>query len=545
MKNKPSILVGVAVCCVLVSCQGVTENNSASFDASSIGPGDCSYGGLLKSIEAPDAHTVIFTLCRPDPAFPAKIANPAFAILDSDYLDRRAGSSENITDDPVGTGPYKVSTFTETGLSLSKNDLYWGVPAKSDKINFSWVNDPINRLVPLWNGTIDIVNEPPPNTFTMIANNPNLNLTYRSGYNVYFIGINTSIAPFDKLENRRGLAYALDRESIVADEFPTGAVVADQFVPQTLSPGYSANLKWYDYNFGSANVNFTAGLFDYAQTIYLYYEKPLKELIPDPGDVAYAITTQLHDDFGLNLVPRPLDSASFLANIQEGQLGIFLMKLDASYPDAIEFYNTTFLQNTVYFGDLDADFLSSIEQAGLSDDAAIRQERYNLVNNYIRDQVIVIPVAHINTAVASSVTVDNLVAGPFTMNLSKVTSSDNDISIAQQSKPVTLAPMDESDPDTFRATSLIYDTLVNYDLQGKGVTPGLADSWYSNADLTEWTFVLHFGAKYSNGADFDARDVLGTFEAIWDEGSENHTGNTGTFLIFKQFFGAFYNSQAQ
>ena len=34
---------------------------------------NCDYGGLINSIEAVDEFTVVFNLCRPDPAFTSKM----------------------------------------------------------------------------------------------------------------------------------------------------------------------------------------------------------------------------------------------------------------------------------------------------------------------------------------------------------------------------------------------------------------------------------------------------------------------------------------
>ena len=45
------------------------------------------YAGNLKSLTAPDDHTVVFTFCNPDVAFLSKIAFSVFAINDSSWLD--------------------------------------------------------------------------------------------------------------------------------------------------------------------------------------------------------------------------------------------------------------------------------------------------------------------------------------------------------------------------------------------------------------------------------------------------------------------------
>jgi len=44
------------------------------FEGKSIVAPDCDYGGKIKSIVASAEHEVVFTMCKPDPAFPAKAA---------------------------------------------------------------------------------------------------------------------------------------------------------------------------------------------------------------------------------------------------------------------------------------------------------------------------------------------------------------------------------------------------------------------------------------------------------------------------------------
>ena len=70
---------------------------------------DCSYGGLIKSIEALDLSTVRITLCRPDAALPAKLAYPVFAIQDSDYLNHYKGNSLELSRVPNASGPFRPS----------------------------------------------------------------------------------------------------------------------------------------------------------------------------------------------------------------------------------------------------------------------------------------------------------------------------------------------------------------------------------------------------------------------------------------------------
>ena len=64
--------------------------------------------------------------------------------------------------------------------------------------------------------------------------------------------------------------------------------------------------------------------------------------------------------------------------------------------------------------------------------------------------------------------------------------------------------------------SLIYDTLLATDAEGKPV-PNLAESFETSADGTEYTFKLHDGAVCHDGTALDANDVKYTVERAFDE----------------------------
>ncbi len=59
-----------------------------------------------------------------------------------------------------------------------------------------------------------------------------------------------------------------------------------------------------------------------------------------------------------------------------------------------------------------------------------------------------------------------------------------------------------------------YETLVWYNPPGSAevLRPGLATSWESNEDATEWTFYLRQGVKFHDGTDFNAEAVKYSIE---------------------------------
>jgi ABC-type transport system substrate-binding protein len=113
----------------------------------------------------------------------------------------------------------------------------------------------------------------------------------------------------------------------------------------------------------------------------------------------------------------------------------------------------------------------------------------------------------------------------------------------QGGEPGALWCSDETDGEALRVCGQLYDGLMSYETNGVKVEPGLAESYDSNADATEWTFHLRKGVKFSNGDEFSANDVVASFVAQWDASSPNHKGRTGTFEYFGAFFGKLLNAK--
>ncbi|WP_322802360.1 ABC transporter substrate-binding protein [Thermoflexus sp.] len=506
---------------------------------------DCNYGGEFKSIEAVDQYTVRFTLCYPDPAFPSKVAFAAFAIQDKDYLDANGGDSVKMSEKPNGTGPYRVKEWIRGDrIIFEANPDYWGEKAKAKTLIFRWSKEAAARLLELQAGTVDGIDNPNPNDFAAIEANPNLKLYIRPPLNIAYLGLNNTKPPLDNEKVRQAIAMAIDRARLVKNFYPAGSMVAEQFVPPILKPGYTDGLKWYDYNPAEAKRLLAEAGYPNGFNITLSYRDVVRGYLPEPGKVAQDIQAQLAE-VGIRVQIKVMESGAFLDAVAAGNEPMYLLGWLADYPDATNFYDYHFANEAnKQFGQLFPDLVEEIRAAAKLSDPTQRQKHYDKVNELIKRHVPMVPLAHGVSAAAFKASVRGAHASPLNNErFSVMDPGKSELVWMQNAEPVVLWCADETDGETFRACEQVYESLLSYKVGGVEVEPALAERYEANADLTVWTFYLRKGVKFHNGAQLDANDVVATFKAQWDAKDPNHKGRTGTFEYFNAFFGAFLNAK--
>ncbi|MBI3240939.1 MAG: peptide ABC transporter substrate-binding protein [Chloroflexi bacterium] len=501
---------------------------------------DCSYGGEFKSIEAVDQFTVKMTLCFPDPAFPSKMAFGVFAIQDKDYLDANGGDSAKMSESPNGTGPYMVKDWVHGDhITLEANPNYWGTPPKTQTVIFRWSPEAAQRLLELQSGTVDGIDNPAPDDFATIEADSNLKLIPRPALNIFYIGLNNAIPPFDNEKVRQAVAMAIDKKRIVENYYPAGSSVAEQFAPEALLPGFSTEgdgAKWYDYDPAAAKALLAEAGFPNGFEATISYRDVVRGYLPLPGQVAQEIQAELAE-IGVTLKINVMESGAYLQSVAAGEQSIFMLGWGADYPDATNFYDFHFTGASKNFGAPYEDLVAEIRTAASLSDPAERQQHYDLVNALVKQHVPMIPVANGGSGVAFKTTVEGSHTSPIGNEYFAAMGTGSDQLVwMQNAEPVQLWCADETDGETLRACLQVYDALLAFKLGGVEVVGGLADKWEANADLTEWTFHLRQGVKFHNGADLDANDVVATFVAQWDAKDPNHKGNSGVFEYFNGFF---------
>ncbi len=516
----------------------------SDFEPMVVAAESCEYGGLIQEIAATDELTVQFTMCAPDPAFPAKAAFSAFAIQPSEYLEATGGTGD-LLERPIGTGPYSIDNWARgEEIVFKRNDAYWGDPAKTETLVFRWNSEAAARLLELQSGTVDGIDNPAPDDFETIAGDDALNLIERPALNIFYVGMNNTYEPFNDEKVRQAIAMGIDRQRIVDTFYPPGSEVASHFTPCSI-PNACAGEDWYEFDPEAAKALLAEAGFPDGFATEIAYRDVVRSYLPEPGIVAQDIQAQLKENLNIDLDIVVMESGAFLAASDAGELpGLHMLGWGADYPDNTNFLDFHFGAGaSQQFGDKHDDITAALAAgAALADDAE-REPFYVEANNAIKQHVPMIPVAHGGSGTAYLAAVEGAHSSPLGNEVFAVMDPGKDTFVwMQNAEPISLYCGDETDGESLRACEQVTESLLAYEVGGTAVQPSLATACEPNEDLTVWTCTLREGVVFHDGSTLDANDVVTSWSMEWDAENPLHVGNTGSFTYFSALWGGLLNA---
>jgi peptide/nickel transport system substrate-binding protein len=194
------------------------------------------------------ASTVTFHFERPAPDFLKILATTYFVILPR-------GTPLDLAGQPVpGTGPYMVTDVGgDVSMVLERNPMFreWSVDAQpagfADRIEVAAGVDPHEQVAMVERGEADFaLSGVPRDLVEELERRASDRLVRSPSYAVASVTLNTASHPFDRLEARQAVAYAVDRAElarIIAETsglpfLPLENPVTCQLLPPNI-PGYS------------------------------------------------------------------------------------------------------------------------------------------------------------------------------------------------------------------------------------------------------------------------------------------------------------------
>jgi ABC-type transport system substrate-binding protein len=495
-----------------------------------VGEGGAARLGIAK-IEAVDELTVRFTLCAPDPAFTQKLAVTNFSVNDSGWL-AAAIDDGSLATTMNGTGPLELSAWEQgVQILLTRNDAYWGDKAASERVVIQWEPESAARLLQLRAGTVDAADNAAPTDEAAIAADASLALLTRPGFNTFYLNFNNRYAPVSDVRVRQAIAQALDRQRIVDLFYPSGTTLATH-VPPCVIDGACVGEAWYAQDLVAARALLTEAGYPNGLDLTLSLRETPRAFLPDPVAVATDIQAQLAA-VGIRVMLDVQEAGGYIGKLLSGELrGASFSAALPDYPEAwnslgIDFGSTSGPAH----GDQYPRLVALLDDAQRESDPAAREALFTQINNEIRTQVPVVPIANGASLIATRAAVRGLVASPVAMERFDRVSVEgsNTFTWLQGGEPAGLYCMDEEDREAVRICAQVMEGLYGYAVGGTAAEPRLATECVASADGLVVECALRRDVRFHNGARLDAGDVLDSFAAAWDCTHPLHVGRTGSF----------------
>src|SRR5258708_10488737 len=186
----------------------------------------------VKSVEAPDAHTLIIRLNKQWTGLLPNLVPIAMIPKDS-YESQKTH--------PLGTGPFKFKSYDQVQqvVDLEANQAYWDGPSKIPALRVRVISESNAMQAELQSGRVDIAplaTSLSPDAIRALGRNPNLKVQQFEGSNLNLLTFNTTEPPLNSVKVRQAIAYAIDRESIIRDLVLNQRAIAHTILPEPSWP---------------------------------------------------------------------------------------------------------------------------------------------------------------------------------------------------------------------------------------------------------------------------------------------------------------------
>ncbi len=343
-----------------------------------------------EGIEVIDDLTLQVTIDAPKPYFIAKLTYPIAFVVNADNV---TASGENWTDDPVGTGPFVLKSYSiGERMILSKNPNYWGDPAYLDEVQLllaggsamaMYENDEID-ITGIGLADLERVTDPEEELSKDVIEVP-------PSFSTSYIGFNVEEAPFDDVHFRRALNFAVDKQLVANAVFsdlvrPATGVIPPGFV------GFNPDLEGLAFDEDRAKE-------ELAKSKYADPETRPRIVITLPGTGGSpSLTTEVVADMWrrtleVDVEIQQVEWATFLQDLHRNRLQAFSLAWQADYPDPHTFVDVLFrtgssINNTNY-SNPEVDAL--LEQANVEADPVRRIKLYQEAEEMIVEDAAWLP----------------------------------------------------------------------------------------------------------------------------------------------------------
>ncbi|MFD7911561.1 MULTISPECIES: ABC transporter substrate-binding protein [unclassified Streptomyces] len=383
----------------------------------------------LQSIETPDDQTIVFKLKQPFAEFDYLLANPQSAPVPK-AKDNGADYVKNI----VSSGSYMFESYEHDKQAVLVRNPNWDAstdPLRKQlpekivvklKVN----QETIDSNLKAGNTHIDIVgNGVAQQTQTELLTSKDPNTDNAEGGRLVYMAMNTKVAPFDNVECRKAVQYAIDKVSVqTAFGGPIRGAIASTVLPTDI-PGHVDFNTYKTPDDKGDEAKAKAALTACGQPNGFETTITARNDRAGEVDMATAIQASLKK-IGITVKIEQFPAGKYFSDYagvpkftEDNKIGLMMMQWGADWPSGFGF-----LQQVVHGDSISKTGNTNLSQLNdpeinkmLNDniantDSAAREKVYGEIDKKVMDQAVIVPLTYFKVLHYRSPKITNVVSNP-------------------------------------------------------------------------------------------------------------------------------------
>jgi peptide/nickel transport system substrate-binding protein len=273
---------------------------------------------FVDHVDTPDGFTAVFHLKEPNSTLLWNLSEGASGIVPY-------GSLDEITRQPVGTGPFKfVSAEQDKEIVIARNDNYWGTKPLLSRIRFTVVPDATTRALELRKGSADAaINALTSDTIVALEREPNLQIDRAPGTVLSYLAFNLHDPTLRDVRVRQAIAYAVDRAPLLKYIWRGFAQPALSILPRQ-SWAYDEKVAFYPHDPEKARQILDAA--GYPAQDGVRFHLTMKTSTEESTRLMAAVWQQQLREVGIALDIRTFEFATFFADVTSGSFQLYSLR---------------------------------------------------------------------------------------------------------------------------------------------------------------------------------------------------------------------------
>ena len=329
-------------------------------------------------VEAPDDHTLVFTLEEPCVYFLDLLRLPVYTPSCAKYADSPESGWDRDPQTSLANGPFCLTEYVpDQYFVLEKNENYWNKDAiRLERITYRFFDDTQSMATAYETGEVDVATSLPSSVMELYEGREDLYVTDQIA--TRYIYFNLNVEPLNDVRVREAMNLALDREELCTivgtDTEPTYNLVAKYMTDRSTGEYFVDGAEQpFEENVERARELLAEAGYPNGEGFpTLTYSYPTLEM---DSDTAQVIQQQLKETLNIDIQLNPQELQANYSARHAGDFELCRMNWTADFADPYT-YLSMLLSNSTYncSGIHDEEYDAIVAQSDRETDPAKRSE---------------------------------------------------------------------------------------------------------------------------------------------------------------------------